>query len=257
MHATTICHQCLPGHLHGVKYIALQQHWSGGGAAGLRNGGGERRKKAGLRTISAARLSCWSHMDHSTPSPTAPVRRRHEDNRSFGEVASSIGLATFLSKALGLFRETLLAAVYGVGPVMTAFSYSSILPGFFMAILGGINGPLQITMLNFISKCEENEGRVLLEKVSTAIFLICGGLSVVMFLCSSAIIDATAPGLLILPDGLNIRDLTILQLQIMAPCTLLAGLIGVGFGALSAAGRYTIVSLSPILSNICVILGVR
>eukprot|EP00250_Pteridium_aquilinum_P008161 c17725_g1_i2 orf=134-1414(+) len=219
---------------------------------------GMRRRQCCCALPPASLLRCA--MDHHTPSTPLIITQCHDkqDRRNLLQVAGSIGIATTLSKALGLLRETLLAAVFGVGPVITAFSYSSILPGFFMAVLGGINGPLQVTTLALISKHEEKDGRVLVGKISTAIGLVCGGLSVAIFFFSGAIIDAMAPGLSMdfLSNSPVTRNLAILQLKIMAPCALLAGLIGVGFGTLSAAGVYEVLSLSPIISSISVIAAV-
>ncbi|XP_024541209.1 uncharacterized protein LOC9648069 [Selaginella moellendorffii] len=78
--------------------------------------------------------------------------------------AGVTGSATALSKVLGLVRELVLAAVFGVGPVVDAFGYASsswcsslsskvcryasLVPGFFLIILGGINGPIHITMVS-------------------------------------------------------------------------------------------------------------
>lgn len=39
-----------------------------------------------------------------------------------------------------MLRETTIAAAFGVGPVAAAYSYSSLVPIFFLALLGGING---------------------------------------------------------------------------------------------------------------------
>lgn len=181
-----------------------------------------------------------------------------KEGRNLLQAAGSIGLFTTVSKALGLLRETLLAAVFGVGPVITAFNYSSILPGFFMAILGGVNGPLQVMIMAFLSKHNEKEGQAFIGKVSTVIALVCGGLSLALFAFSGPIIDAMAPGLLMdcSTNGHITRNLAILQLKVMAPCALLAGLIGVGFGSLSAAGVYEVLSLSPSLSSMSIIVAV-
>ena len=47
-----------------------------------------------------------------------------------------------------------------------------------------------------------------------------------------------------------------LQLQVMAPMALLAGLIGLGFGSLNAADEFWIPAISPLMSSLALILGV-
>jgi putative peptidoglycan lipid II flippase len=64
------------------------------------------------------------------------------------------------------------------------------------------------------------------------------------------IIQVIAPGL---ED--TAREIAILQLRIMSPMALLAGLIGIGFGALNADSQFWLPSLSPILSSGSVLLG--
>lgn len=48
----------------------------------------------------------------------------------------------------------------------------------------------------------------------------------------------------------------IFQLKVMAPCALLAALIGLGFGSLSANGIYGVPSLSPALSSVSILAAV-
>ncbi|WP_439566487.1 murein biosynthesis integral membrane protein MurJ, partial [Gloeocapsopsis crepidinum] len=45
------------------------------------------------------------------------------------------------------------------------------------------------------------------------------------------------------------------QLRIMAPMALLAGLVGIGFGTLNTANQYWLLSISPVLSSITIIIG--
>jgi putative peptidoglycan lipid II flippase len=52
------------------------------------------------------------------------------------------------------------------------------------------------------------------------------------------------------------REIAIDQLRIMAPMALFAGLIGIGFGTLNAANQYWLLSLSPLLSSITVVISV-
>ncbi|RVW29399.1 putative lipid II flippase MurJ [Vitis vinifera] len=88
-----------------------------------------------------------------------------------------VGVATITSKILGLLREIVLASVFGIGPVVTAFKYASVIPGFTASLLGeasvfsdsqafiyvnstqhkeaniGVNGPIHITMATTLRLC--------------------------------------------------------------------------------------------------------
>ncbi|KAL2644854.1 hypothetical protein R1flu_012441 [Riccia fluitans] len=183
----------------------------------------------------------------------------HSGSRSWGllRVGALIGSATVISKILGLVRETVLAAVFGVGPVVNAYCYASIIPGFFLALLGGINGPFHSAMAATLSKRPREDGRVLIQRVTAVTVVVCGALSLAISYYAAPLLDAFAPGLSISGNsGTVTRDLAILQLKIMSPCTLLAALIGIGFGSLSAVGVYGLPSLSPALSSITIITAV-
>jgi peptidoglycan biosynthesis protein MviN/MurJ (putative lipid II flippase) len=57
-------------------------------------------------------------------------------------------------------------------------------------------------------------------------------------------------------DGVLTRQIAIVQLKVMAPCVMLAALIGISFGSLSADGIYGVPSLSPALSSMAILVGV-
>ncbi|CAI5991216.1 unnamed protein product, partial [Closterium sp. NIES-65] len=94
---------------------------------------------------------------------------------SFLRAASTVGAAAAASKVLGLMREMVLAAAFGVGPVMTAFrwaevlpafgvgpvmtafSYASLIPTFCLSLLGGVNGPFHSAIASVLSKAAEKD----------------------------------------------------------------------------------------------------
>ncbi|CAM6098788.1 unnamed protein product [Calypogeia fissa] len=186
------------------------------------------------------------------------IKKPYPRTRGLFTVAALIGSATVLSKLLGLVREIVLAAVFGVGPIINAFNYSSIIPGFFLTLVGGINGPFHTAVATSLSKRLRGEGRTLVQRLSIITGMVFGAISMAIFFFSAHLIDVLAPGLLIpgYKEGLLTRKLAIIQLKIMAPCTMLAALIGIGFGTLSSAGVYGIPSLSPALSSISVLVAV-
>ncbi|XP_024541061.1 uncharacterized protein LOC112349967 [Selaginella moellendorffii] len=204
---------------------------------------------------------CWKRRLSQRIRATSLFELNENDSKGGGgnflKLAGVIGSATALSKVLGLVRELVLAAVFGVGPVVDAFGYASIVPGFFLTILGGINGPIHIAMVSALSKIsEEDRKREVIGRTSHAMFVISLSLGILMYTLAAFLIDAIAPGLLLKTSGgLITRSMAILQLRIMAPCVTLACLMGIGYGSLSASGRYGIASLSPALSSISIILA--
>jgi putative peptidoglycan lipid II flippase len=135
--------------------------------------------------------------------------------RGLFQIARLIGAATLVSKVIGLAREAALAAFFGVGPVMNAFNYASIVPGFFLTMLGGINGPFHSAMTAALSKRRKEDGERLLASVSLISGLVCTGFSVLIFLNAGVLIDTLAPGLLMAADGILTRRIAIAQVSIL------------------------------------------
>ncbi|CAI5936455.1 unnamed protein product, partial [Closterium sp. NIES-64] len=188
------------------------------------------------------------------------------------------GAAAAASKVLGLMREMVLAAAFGVGPVMTAFSYASLIPTFCLSLLGAAEKDTGKDSEKDTGKDSEKGGarsslnaarmqQELLVLVSVLVALASIVAALLILLCARPIIDLLAPGLSFPPAAVAsdpsavasfalTRHVAISQLQQMAPTIALAPLIGIGFGTLSARGEFAIPSLSPSLSSLSVLLGI-
>ncbi|XP_028121154.1 uncharacterized protein LOC114318456 isoform X6 [Camellia sinensis] len=134
--------------------------------------------------------------------------------------ATWIGFATITSKILGLIREIIVASVFGIGPVATAFKCKWSHPYYYghHSKVGGLIGALVLVTAEFI-------------------------------------IHLYAPGLWVLAEGRITREIACAQLKIMIPCIVLAGPIGLGFGYMSAEGNNVVPSISPVLSSMLIIAG--
>lgn len=170
-------------------------------------------------------------------------------SRSLANIAGIVAIATLISKVFGLVREQIIAAAFGVGAVVNAYSYAYVIPGFLLILLGGINGPFHSALISVLSKRDKSEAGPLVETVTTLVSSILLIVTIVLIVFASTFINLLAPGL-----DPHSRAIAVQQLQIMAPLALLAGLIGIGFGALNAADQYWLPSISPLLSSITVIL---
>ena len=170
-------------------------------------------------------------------------------SRSLAGIAGIVAFATLISKVFGLVREQIIAAAFGVGPVVTAYAYAYVIPGFLLILLGGINGPFHSALVSVLSKRDKAESGPLVETVTTLVSAVLLGMTLMLMIFAPVLIDLLAPGL----DS-AVRAIAVQQLQIMAPLALLAGLIGIGFGALNAADQYWLPSISPLLSSLTVII---
>ncbi|MFM7438086.1 MAG: murein biosynthesis integral membrane protein MurJ, partial [Snowella sp.] len=171
--------------------------------------------------------------------------------RSLAGIAGIVAFATLISKIFGLVREQAIAAAFGVGPAVNAYAYAYVIPGFLLILLGGINGPFHSALISVLAKRDRSEAAPLVETVTTLVSAILLIVTVLQIVFAGTIIDILAPGL-----ETTARGIAILQLQIMAPLAVLAGLIGIGFGTLNAADQYWLPSISPLFSSLAVIVGI-
>jgi putative peptidoglycan lipid II flippase len=171
--------------------------------------------------------------------------------RSFAGIAGIVAAATLISKVFGLVRQQAIAAAFGVGAAATAYSYAYIIPGFLLILLGGVNGPLHSALVSVLAKRKQEESAALVETVTTLVAGVLLVVTVAQILFSDSMIDIVGHGL-----DETTREIAIDELRIMAPMALFAGLIGIGFGTLNVANQYWLLSLSPLLSSITVVIGI-
>ncbi|MGK7878588.1 MAG: murein biosynthesis integral membrane protein MurJ [Crocosphaera sp.] len=172
-------------------------------------------------------------------------------SRSLVSIAGLVAVATLVSKIFGLVREQAIAAAFGVGPVINAYAYAYVIPGFLLILLGGINGPFHSALISVLSKRDKSEAAPLVETVTTLVSVVLLAVTVVLIVFSDTFISILAPGL----EG-EVKAIAVQQLQIMAPLALLAGLVGIGFGTLNAADQYLLPSISPLFSSVAIVIGV-
>jgi putative peptidoglycan lipid II flippase len=186
--------------------------------------------------------------------------------RSIASIAAIVAIATLISKVAGLVRQVAIAAAFGTGPAFDAYNYSYVIPSFFLILLGGINGPFHSAIVSVLAKRPREEAAPLVETITTLVGGILIVFTIAMMVFAEPLLHLVAPGLFITleqaksPENFQIivqtKAIAIEQLRIMAPMTLFAGLIGIGFGSLNAADLYWLPSVSPLLSSLTVILGI-
>ena len=180
--------------------------------------------------------------------------------RSIASIAGIVAAATLISKVFGLVRQVTLAAAFGNGIAMEAFTYAYAIPGFLLILLGGINGPFHSAIVSVLTKEQDkSQTAPIVETITTIVGIVLLCVSMLIFYFASNAIDLSAPNLIHSGDevrGALVRQSAIEQLQIMSAIAVLAGLIGIGFGTLSSADLYWLPSISPLISSFTTIIGI-
>ena len=171
--------------------------------------------------------------------------------RSLKAIAVVVTLGTLLSKVGGLVRQLVIAAAFGVGAAYDAYNYAYVLPGFLLILLGGINGPFHSAMVSVLSRRPREEGAHILAALNTTVSALLVAVTVLLVLAADPLISLVGPGL-----SPELHAIAVVQLQVMAPMALLAGLIGLGFGSLNAADEFWIPAISPLMSSLALMVGV-
>ena len=171
--------------------------------------------------------------------------------RSLKGIALVVTFGTLLSKVGGLVRQLVIAAAFGVGAAYDAYNYAYVLPGFLLILLGGINGPFHSAMVSVLSRRPRAESAHILAALNTSVSALLLLVTVLLVLAADPLITLVGPGL-----NPELHAIATVQLQVMAPMALLAGLIGLGFGSLNAADEFWIPAISPLMSSAALIVGV-
>ena len=160
----------------------------------------------------------------------------------------SISFGTSLSKLAGCLRQILVATAFGVGITYDAFEYAYMIPGFFLIIIGGINGPLHNAIVAVITPLNKKEGGLVLTQVIIKLSLLLLGLALLIYFNSRSLIELLAPNL-----SFEGKTIATYQLKILTPCIPLSGFIGFSFGALNSRNKFFLSSVSPAITSLTTI----
>ncbi len=172
-------------------------------------------------------------------------------SKSIKKIAFVVSLGTLLSKFGGMARQLVIAGAFGISAAYDAYNYSYIIPGFFLVLLGGINGPLHNSMVTLLADKNKVESRLFISSINNILSLILLILSFSVFFSSDLLINLVGPSL-----DPSIKEIASSQLKIMSPIIFLSGLIGLGFGSLNSKKEFFIPSISPLISSLIIIISI-
>ena len=171
--------------------------------------------------------------------------------KSIKKIAFIVTLGTLASKFGGMTRQLVIAGAFGISSAYDAYNYAYIFPGFFLVLLGGINGPLHNSMVTLLTNKNKSESKLIFTSINTSLTLILLLLSILVFFSSDLIIKIVGPSLT--PE---ISAIASEQLKIMSPIIFISGLLGLGFGTLNAKEEFLIPAISPLISSLIIIIAI-
>src|SRR5262250_3191720 len=161
----------------------------------------------------------------------------------------TVGGFTLVSRVTGFFRDVMLAAVLGAGPVADAFFVALRLPNHFRAIFA--EGAFNAAFVPAYARIREQGGAARAGQFADRIFTLLLGsqilLLAVALVYTPAVIDVLAPGFSRDPGR---YALAVQLTRITFPYLLLITLVTLYGGILNALQRFAAAAAAPILLNL-------
>jgi putative peptidoglycan lipid II flippase len=167
--------------------------------------------------------------------------------------AGLAGVATLASRVLGLAREIVLAAVFGAGNEMDAFSVAFRIPNLTRDLFaeGAMSAAFVPTFTTHLATSGKDHAWRLANNVLTVLLLSTGAIVVLGVLFARPVVTAYAGDFAAVPGKL---ELTIWLTRVMLPFLMLVAVAAMMMGMLNSLGHYFLPSLAPAAFNVASIL---
>ena len=92
--------------------------------------------------------------------------------KTIKKIAFVVTLGTLLSKFGGMARQLVIAGAFGISASYDAYNYAYIIPGFFLILLGGVNGPLHNSMITLLADKNKIESRIFINSINNILTIV-------------------------------------------------------------------------------------
>jgi putative peptidoglycan lipid II flippase len=182
--------------------------------------------------------------------PPKPVADPPQERPRLAVSTAIFGLATALSRVLGLVREVVAASYFGASGKINAFTVAFQIPNLVRALVA--DAALSSAFVPVFSELLEKGERKRAWRVASTLFWL-------MLLGLSAL---TALFILVAPHVIGIfgnpgddRSLAVGLSRVLFPIVALLGVSGIVVGILNSYDHFTVPAISPVFWNLAIILG--
>ncbi len=172
------------------------------------------------------------------------------------KAAGLIAAVTIFSKLLGFIRDWAVMYAYGTSLVSDAYYAAFQLPSFAIILLGGLGGPFHTATVAVFSRLIKDQeapserARHLASTFITLTGIVFTALSILTFLLARPIM-----GLILHGAAPSLIESAAAQLQVMSPCILAGGVVGILYGLSNIYNCFVWPSLSPVAMSVTILLG--
>ncbi len=170
-----------------------------------------------------------------------------------------VSVMTFLSRILGLVRDSLLAAVLGAGPAADVYLFAAKIPNFLRRLFaeGAFAQAFVPVLSEYQTNKEEDEVRQFIARVSGTLGTIVTVVAIVGVVASPVLAALFGTGWFVewLNDGEGGEkfELASVMLKITFPYIWFITLVGLSGSILNAMGRFGVASFTPVFLNLAII----
>ena len=228
-----------------------------------------RRREQGKATYfePARAADTWSVSYDPADAPTAIIRRRELDlpveapaidgelpeaQRGLARSGVIFAVATGLSRVVGLIREIVQAAVFGISGPVNAFEIAFLIPNTIRALVA--DSALSAAFVPVFSDLLVKGERKRAWRVASSLFWLMlvglGGLTALFVVVAPWVMAIFNYG-----PGEQYGALAAGLARVLFPLVLILGLTGIVVGILNSYDHFTIPALSPIAWNLVILLG--
>ncbi len=176
---------------------------------------------------------------------------------SLGRTFGLVAVLTVLSKIAGLARDIVVAQAYGTGVIADAYNYAYMLTGNVLILFGGLGGPFHSSTVAILTprKDDRNSGLLMCQVVAITFLALLVVTALVFLLAPQAValMQHSYKG----GDTARFAEQTLLQLKIMLPLIVIAGLVGITYGVLNVYNEVFWPSLSPAIASLAIIVALE
>ncbi|MDO4637287.1 MAG: murein biosynthesis integral membrane protein MurJ [Lautropia sp.] len=165
--------------------------------------------------------------------------------------AATISGLTLISRILGLIRETLVASIFGAGPLTDAFFVAFRLPNMLRRLFAeGAFTQAFVPILAETQQQSPERSRQVLDAVATMLFWVLSAVVAVAVLAAPGLVWLVASGLRKDPQTFSVA---VLMTRWMFPYILLISLVALASSVLNLWKRFAVPAFAPVLLNVSMI----
>jgi putative peptidoglycan lipid II flippase len=187
-----------------------------------------------------------------TVMPEEPEPEKPDTGRNLTRSGVIFSAATGLSRILGLLREIVAAAMFGIRGPINAFEIAFLVPNTVRSLVAdsALSAAFVPVFSDLLVKGERKRAWRVASSIFWLMLLGLGGLTALFIVIAPWVMKLFGYG----PDTLH-GPLAIGLARILFPTVLVLGLTGIVVGILNSYDHFTVPALSPVVWNLVILLG--